>query len=125
MDEDIGTLSNSILLTVKKSIGINSDNTSFDLDIMLHINAAISTLYQLGVLPTPFTVDSEEDTYENMYPEGKEDVLNQIKMYLIYKVRLGFDSSTLSSAVIEVLKEMIRESEWRMMTAYNPDNTYE
>lgn len=125
MDEDIGVLSSSILLSVKKAIGISEDDESFDLDIILNINAAISTLYQLGVLQRPFTVDSKDDTYASMYPDGKEDVLNQIKMYLIYKTRLGFDSATMSGIVMETLKEMIKEAEWRMMTAHNPDDTYE
>lgn len=125
MDDNIETLSNSILSSVKKLVGINDDDNSFDLDIMLNINAASSTLYQLGVLSKPFTVTSKDDTYDDLYPGGKEDVLNMIKMYFSYKVRLGFDSSTLSGNVIEVLKESIRETEWRMMTAHNPDNTYD
>lgn len=125
MDENVEINSESILSSVKKLIGINEDDKSFDLDIMLNINAASSTLYQLGVLPKPFTVKSEGDAYNDLYPDGKEDVLNLIKMYFVCKVRLGFDVSTLSSAVIEVMKEMIREFEWRMMTAHNPDNAYD
>lgn len=125
MEENIENVSDSILSSVKKLIGISDDDKSFDLDIMLNINAASSTLYQIGVLKKPFTVTSEKDTYGDLYPGGNEDVLNQIKMYFVYKVRLSFDSSTLSGAMIEVLKEMIRESECRMMMAHNPNDTYE
>lgn len=124
MDENTN-ISDSILSSVKKLIGISDDDASFDLDIMLNINAASSTLFQLGVLDHPFTVTSKDDTYEDLIPNGTEDVVNQIKMYFVYKTRLGFDSSTLSSAVIDVLKEMIKEAEWRLMASVNPRDTFE
>lgn len=118
-------LSDSILSSVKKLIGISEDDISFDLDIMLNINAAASTLYQIGVLQKPYTVTSKDDTYGDLIPGGSEDVVNQIKMYFVYKTRLGFDSSTLSGTVIEVIKEMIREAEWRLMVSFNPTDTFE
>lgn len=127
MDENtnLSELSDSILYSVKKLIGTPVEDDSFDLDIMLNINAASSTLYQLGVLKKPFTVTSKEDTYEDLIPGGTEDVVNQIKMYLVYKTRLGFDSSTLSSAMIEVTKELIREAEYRLQISFNPDGLFE
>lgn len=127
MDENTNLLelSDSILSSVKKLIGISEDDVSFDLDIMLNINAAASTLYQLGVLQKPYTVTSKDDTYEDLIPGGSEDVVNQIKMYFVYKTRLGFDSSTLSGTVIEVIKEMIKEAEWRLMVSFNPTDTFD
>ena len=125
MDENILELSNSILSSVKKLIGISEDDKSFDLDIMLNINAAASTLLQLGVLEKPYTVTSKEDTYEDLIPNATEDVVNEIKMYFVYKVKLGFDSSTLSSMVIETIKEQIKEAEWRLMASFNPKDTFE
>lgn len=124
MDENTN-LSDSILSSVKKLIGISEDDKSFDLDIMFNINAASSTLYQLGVLNKPFTVTSGDDTYNDLIPEGSEDVINLIKMYFVYKTKLGFDSSTLSGNVIEVIKELIKEAECRLMMAFNPTDTFE
>lgn len=118
-------ISDSILSSVKKLIGISEEDESFDLDIMLNINAAAAVLFQLGVLKKPFTVTSKEDIYEDMIPGGTEDVVNQIKMYFVYKTRLGFDSSTMSATVIEVVKELIRETEWRLQVTFNPENTFE
>lgn len=127
MDENtnLSELSDSILSSVKKLIGISEDDKSFDLDIMLNINAASSTLFQLGVLSRPFTVTSKDDTYSDLLPGGSEDVINQIKMYFVYKTRLGFDSSTLSTSVIEVLRQLIAEAEWRLMVSFNPSDTFE
>lgn len=122
---NLSELSDSILSSVKKLIGISEDDRSFDLDIMLNINAASATLYQLGVLKKPYTVTSKDDTYEDLIPDGSPDVIDQVKMYFVYKTRLGFDSSTLSSAMIEVIKEMIKEAEWRLMVTFNPEDTFE
>lgn len=124
MEENL-SLSNSILSTVKKLLGIPEEDDSFDLDITLNINAAISTLYQLGVIKTPFTVTSKEDTYEDLIPGGSEDVISQIKMYLFYKTKLGFDSMASTGAVIDITKELIKESEWRLMASFNPEDTFE
>lgn len=121
-NENISLISDSILSSVKKLIGISEDDKSFDVDIMLNINAAASTLLQLGVLTKPYTISSSNDTYEDMIPYASEDIINQIKMYFVYKTKLGFDSSTLSSTVIEVIKEMIKETEWRLMAEYNIKN---
>lgn len=124
-DTNLSEFSDSILTSVKKLIGIMEDDVSFDLDIMLNINAAISTLFQLGVLEQSYTVTSKEDTYNDLIPGGSDDIINQIKMYFVYKTRLGFDSSTLSGTVIEVIKEMIKEAEWRLMATFNPKETFD
>lgn len=122
--EDNTKLSDSILSSVKKLIGISEEDESFDLDIMFNINAASSTLFQLGVLKTPYTVTSKEDTYSDLIPGGTEDIINQVKMYYVYKTKLGFDSSTLTSTVIQVLEKMINEAEYRLMISFNPEDTF-
>ncbi len=127
MSEDSKTSEkyDSILFSVKKLIGISEEDESFDMDIMLNINAALSVLFQLGVVTMPFTITSKDNTYKDILPKASEDVINQVKMYLVYKTKLGFDSSTLSSYVIEVIKESIKEIECRLMMSFNPSNTFE
>ncbi len=124
MEENV-SLSNSILSSVKKLLGIPEEDDSFDLDLILNINAAISTLFQLGVIKTPFTVTSRDDTFEALIPGGSEDVVNQIKMYLFYKTKLGFDSMASTGAVIDITKDLIKEAEWRLMVSFNPEDTFE
>lgn len=124
-DHDEYIKADSILLSVKKLVGIPEEEHTFDVDLVLYINAALSILFQLGVLKVPYTVDSEDDLYASMLPGVGEDVINQVKMYLVYKVKLGFDSSTLSSTMIDVLKEEIKEAEWRLMVSFNPSDTFE
>lgn len=122
--DDSKDITNSVLSSVKKLIGIPEDEESFDVDVMLNINAASSTLFQLGVLERPYTITSKEDTYDDLIPGASEDIINQIKMYFVYKTRLGFDPPS-SATVTEVLNEMIKEAEYRLMISFNPKDTFE
>ncbi len=128
-NNNLSELSDSILSSVKKLLGIPEEDSSFDVDIILNINAAISTLFQLGVFNSSYTVTSSQDTYEDLVPiiasNDKNiisEVINTIKMYFVYKTKLGFDSTTLSGSVIEVIKGLIKEAEWRLMVyCINPE----
>lgn len=114
----------SILNSVKKLLGLDPSVKDFDLDIMMNINSAISTLRQIGVGPEEgFMITSENETFEEyLGPDSKET--NQVKMYLFYKTRLGFDPPS-SSSVMECIKEMIREAEWRLNIQVDPRSTFE
>lgn len=105
----------SILLSVKSLLGISSEDTSFDLDCIININSAIMILTQLGVGPeNGFEIKGAEETYSDFL--GDPNPYSGVKMYLFLKTKLGFDSQTTPSAVLEVYKEQIRELEWRMKT---------
>lgn len=113
----------SILTSVKKLLGIEEDFVQFDLDIMININAAISTLSQIGVGPKHgFIVTSKTDTFEDFLGYNNK-LVSMVKMYLFYKTRLGFDPPT-SSAVLECLKQMIQETEWRLNVEVDPEDTF-
>lgn len=64
---------NSILNSVKKLLGIQPEDISFDVDIMMYINSAIFTLYQLGVVESIYTVTSSENTYNDMFGLPNEE----------------------------------------------------
>lgn len=110
-------IEDSVLNYTKKNLGINADDRSFDLDILTHINAAIFTLKQLGVDSRKPMVIDESDTYSDLFGCLSPEMISEIKMYMVCKTKLGFDSSTMSGAVVEVMKEMIKESEWRLNVA--------
>lgn len=102
----------SILDSVKKQLGL-IDVSEFDADIIMHINGAITTLTQLGVGPEEgYIVVDDQNTYEQFLGPDHPGV-SQVKLYLYYKTKLGFDPPQ-SSAVIEVLKNLIAETEWRL-----------
>ena len=110
----------SILTSVKKMLGIETEYEHFDADILMHINSVFSVLTQLGVGPASgFTVtDDKTNWVEFMQDEPK---LNLVKSYMFLKVKLLFDPP-MSSAVLECYKTQISEYEWRLNVAAENDD---
>jgi hypothetical protein len=104
----------SILTSTKKILGIAADYTAFDLDIITHINAAFSTLTQLGVGPADgFMIEGAD---EEWYDYIEDDVqLNTVKSYVFLKTRQLFDPPT-TSYLITAMEKQIQEFEWRLNT---------
>lgn len=123
-EENTVDVKNSILNSVKKLLGIQPEYAEFDMDVLMNINAAISTLRQLGVGPQDrlFVVEDETQTYDDYLGTGNDEI-PQVKMYLYYKCRLGFDPPQ-SSTVLSSIKEMIEEAEWRLNAQVDPIDTF-
>lgn len=120
---DWNAKSESILISIKKLLGIEEDCTDFDVDIMLNINAAIFTLKQIGVKITKgFNVVSKNDSFAEMLGANSE-IESEVKMYIYYKTKLSFDPPS-STAVLECLKEMIKEAEWRINIQVDPGDSF-
>lgn len=102
----------SILTSIKKLLGITEEYTSYDNDIIMHINSVFMLLHQLGVGPSEGFSIEDDIAIWNDYVKEKEN-LNAIKSYVYLKVKLLFDPP-LSSAVMEATKQMINELEWRL-----------
>ena len=102
----------SILNEIKKMLGIEAEYKHFDVDIIVHINAALMTLHQLGVGPEePALITSELDTWHNVL--GDIRLIQAVKTYIYLKVRLVFDPPS-SSFVLDALKRQADELEWRL-----------
>lgn len=107
----------SILLSIKKLLGIMPEYTNFDDDIIIHINTAFAILNQLGVGPKNGFMIVDENSSWNEYTT--ENNLNMIKTYIYLKVRLLFDPPT-SSALIESINRTLSEIEWRIFLEGDP-----
>lgn len=102
----------SILTSIKKLLGITEDYEHFDADIIMHINSVFMILNQLGVGPKEgFSISDETATWNDYLPDGSN--LEAVKSYIHLKVKLLFDPP-LSSTVMECMKQMINEMEWRL-----------
>lgn len=105
-------MTDSILNTTKKLLGIAEENTEFDLDIILHINSVFTILTQLGVGPSKgFFITDGSATWSDFIPEG--EMMEAVKSYMGCKVRMLFDPPT-SSATTQALQNMCNELEWRL-----------
>jgi hypothetical protein len=102
----------SILTSTKKILGIADTYTAFDLDILTHINAAFSTLTQLGVGPADGFMIEDADAEWYDYIEN-DPQLNTVKSYVFLKVRQLFDPPT-TSYLITAMEKQIEQLEWRL-----------
>lgn len=105
-------MEDSILNSVKLSLGIASDYTYFDDQLIMHINTAFAVLNQLGVGPKDgYQISGPDDSWSDYTKSNKQ--LNMMKTYMYAKVRLIFDPPQ-SSAVKECLNETVKEYESRI-----------
>jgi hypothetical protein len=102
----------SILTSTKKILGIASDYTVFDLDIITHINSAFSTLTQLGVGPAlGFMINDDTEVWTDFIADDLQ--YNSVKSYVFLRVRQLFDPPT-TSYLISASERQIQELEWRL-----------
>lgn len=112
-------MSDSILTSTKKVLGLSESDTSFDIDIVLHINSVFSTLNQLGIGPeTGFEIEDATSVWMDFLENDAR--LNSVKSYIYLRVRLLFDPPT-SSYHISALQNQVEQMEWRFTMHENQD----
>ena len=105
----------SILISIKKLLGIEENYTHFDTDIIMHINSVLSILTQLGVGPSKgYSIKDANATWDEFITNPAK--LELVKTYVYLKVRLMFDPPSSSSA-IDSMKQLISELEFRIIVA--------
>lgn len=101
----------SILDSIKKSLGIVPEYDAFDDQLVLDVNAAFSTLHQLGFGPSGgFEINGSDEKWSDIITEAR---FNFIKSYITMKVKLMFDPPS-SSFALDALNKQIAEYEWRI-----------
>lgn len=111
----------SILIYVKKLLGIQDDYNHFDPDVIYGINAAFGVLTQLGVGPEEGFMISDDSAKWNDFVADKAR-LSLIKPYVYLKTRLLFDPPS-SKALIDSIDKTISEYEYRLYVASDGDNS--
>lgn len=104
-------MTESILTSIKKLLGIAPEYTQFDADLIMHINSVFMILNQLGVgPPTPMVISGDSQTWsEFMANEGTSQL---VKSYMFLKVKLLFDPPQ-NGTLVQAMKDQIAEFEWR------------
>lgn len=116
MDGDTIKVEDSILLSIKKLLGMDPEEfDQFDSDIIMYISATIEILNQIGVdIPNNFTITDKNTTWDDYIKDPKYKVIqNSIKNYIYMKVRLVFDPPS-TSALEKAIDDNIKELEWRI-----------
>lgn len=112
----------SILDSIKKSLGLAPDYDAFDDVVTMHINSIFSQLNQLGVGPdTGFYLESKEVKWSAYFSEETVDTkkLSSVKSYVYLKVRMLFDPPTTSFG-LQALQDQAKELEWRLNATVDP-----
>lgn len=110
----------SILDTIKKLLGISTEDTAFDPDIIALTNNALLAVRQLGVGPeNGFMITSNNEIWSDFLDD--ENLLGAVQMYVYAKVRIVFDPP--SSSILSALQESMRETEWRLNVQVDPGNS--
>jgi hypothetical protein len=108
----------SILDSIKKMLGIETDCVHFDYEIIMHINSVLMITNQLGIGPeTGFSISNNEPTWKDFI--GDRIDLEAIKTYVYLKVKLIFDPPSLSS-MIESIDRQLTQLEWRLNLQAEP-----
>lgn len=104
----------SILTSTKKVLQIGDDDTSFDLDIITHINSAFSDLHDLGIGPSDgFAIDDDTAEWDAVVAVEDKVRFNRVKTFVYIKVRLIFDPPA-TTFHLSALQEQLREVTWRL-----------
>jgi hypothetical protein len=109
----------SILTSVKKILGLAESDTSFDVDVLLHINSVFSILDQIGIGPDGgFAIEDAAPTWDDFITDKR---LNSVKTYVYLRVRQLFDPPN-TSFVIDSMNKQIAELEWRLNVVREGDS---
>lgn len=101
-------MADSILNTTKQLLGLSLADTGFDVDVLVHINSAISTLNQLGVTPTtPVLVVDKDTEWSAITDDGV--LLSMLKPFVYLTTRMSFDppgTSFIGESITRTLAEL-------------------
>lgn len=104
---------NSILISIKKMLGIDETYLAFDTDIIININTALMALQQIGVGPDDgLMILGTDEEWGDLLTNDKK--VEAAKTYIYLKVKLVFDPPT-SSFVVESINKQLDELAWRLM----------
>ena len=105
-------MSDSVLSSTKQMLGISPEDTSFDVNVVMSINTALTILMDLGLTEVEDQiVTSDKMTWDELLG-GRTDI-EYVKTYIYQKVKLIFDPPT-STAAIDAMQRSISELEWRI-----------
>ena len=101
----------SILLSIKKLLGIDHEYKVFDQEIITHINTSFAILNQLGVGPSiGFFIEDESETWEGYISNYN---FMMVKSFVYISVKLAFDPPS-STALLDSMNRQLNELTWRL-----------
>lgn len=109
----------SILETVRGAVGLDLEDSSFDHELVMHINAALATLRQNGVGFSIVVKDTTE-TWEQFRDPSQwqaNEMFEQVKLFVFIKTKMMFDPPPPS--IVNYMKDNVDELLWRLRESYD------
>lgn len=129
------TAEGKILAEVKAPLGLLSDASPFDVELLIHINGVVAQLLQLGVGPVEGLIVDENTTWTDLLmstvigvpldPDFDRRQLQNVKSYVYMKVKMLFDSGSMTAQLVSAYEKMIAEAEFRISVAADPQLPWE
>lgn len=99
-------------------LGVSTDDTNFDRELIIYINGALMIMNQLGVGPSSgYVITDKTNTWDQFLSERTD--LEAVKTAVYLRVRLVFDPPQ-NSFLVESIKEQSKEYEWRIEIDHKP-----
>lgn len=109
--------SDSILLSVKKVVGIHSEYDDFDDNLIIFTNTVLSYLVQMGIGREGVFVEDDLLTWDQ-FLTTKQVNLRAVATYTGLKVKLLFDPPQ-NSNLTQAIEKAIDEAQWRIYITEN------
>lgn len=100
-------MNDSILMTIARNVGAQSDDHYFDPQLITDINTALYIVYRLGVGEKPLVIRDYSATWHDLLKDD-EEFLQLVKTYVELRVRMLFDPPV-ATAVKESIENNIEE----------------
>ena len=105
-------MNDSIVVTIKKMLGLDDAYTPFDTDVIVLINAAFMTLCQMGIGPREgYEVSDYDQTWDEFLTN--KVMLGAVKTWVYLQVKMGFDPPT-NSFVMDAMKQQSEQILFRL-----------
>ena len=108
----------SILDSIKQMVTGNIEDTSFDSELLIYINSALSIVNKFGVGPDGFRITGKDETWDE-FLLTRED-LEMVKTNIYLRVRLMFDPPQ-NAFLVTAIKEQIDEGNFYIEMYHKPE----
>ena len=108
----------SILQDVRVAVGLSSDSSDFDTELLMHINGAIGRLNQNGIGNLSFVSDDETkwiDLQDSTQIDGNK-YFQMVPLFVFMSTKLLFDPPPPST--VQYYQSNIDQLLWRLKIAY-------
>lgn len=109
----------SILKSIRLAVGLEIEDDSFDMELLMHINGGLMTLNQNGI-GRPVVVQDDTTTWDDFKnPEQihANEMFVAVKSYIFVKTKILFDPPPPST--IKYMSEAVDEYLWRLRESYD------